>query len=88
MVALARAVAVDARVVIMDEPTSSLEPREVETLFGVIGVLRERGIAVVYVSHRLDELYRICDRVTVLRDGRRRAHRAGSPDWTGCGSSR
>ncbi|MDI3420071.1 sugar ABC transporter ATP-binding protein [Streptomyces luteolus] len=70
MVALARAVAVDARVVIMDEPTSSLEPREVRTLFGVIRMLRERGIAVVYVSHRLDELYEVCDAVTVLRDGR------------------
>jgi len=70
MIALARAVSVDARVVVMDEPTSSLEPREVETLFGVVGRLRERGIAVIYVSHRLDELYRICDRVTVLRDGR------------------
>ncbi|MFE3145468.1 sugar ABC transporter ATP-binding protein [Streptomyces sp. NPDC059218] len=70
MVALARAVSVDARVVIMDEPTSSLEPREVETLFRVIGDLRGQGIAVLYVSHRMDELYRICDRVTVLRDGR------------------
>jgi ribose transport system ATP-binding protein len=70
MVALARAVAVDARVVIMDEPTSSLEPREVKTLFGVIRMLRERGVAVVYVSHRMDELYEICDTVTVLRDGR------------------
>ncbi|MFI0421442.1 sugar ABC transporter ATP-binding protein [Spongiactinospora sp. 9N601] len=70
MVALARAVSVEARVVIMDEPTSSLEPREVDTLFGVIGGLREQGIAVVYVSHRLEELYRICDTVTVLRDGR------------------
>ncbi|MFC6063837.1 sugar ABC transporter ATP-binding protein [Streptomyces ochraceiscleroticus] len=70
MVALARAVSVDARVVIMDEPTSSLEPREVRTLFGVIRMLRERGIAVVYVSHRLEELYEICDAVTVLRDGR------------------
>jgi ribose transport system ATP-binding protein len=70
MVALARAVSVDARVVIMDEPTSSLEPREVETLFGVIRRLRDSGIAVLYVSHRLDELYQVCDRVTVLRDGR------------------
>jgi monosaccharide-transporting ATPase len=70
MVALARAVSVDAKVVIMDEPTSSLEPREVRTLFGVIRMLRERGIAVVYVSHRLDELYEVCDAVTVLRDGR------------------
>ncbi|BCB76138.1 sugar ABC transporter ATP-binding protein [Phytohabitans flavus] len=70
MVALARAVSIDARVVIMDEPTSALEPREVDTLFGVISDLRAQGIAVVYVSHRLEELYRICDRVTVLRDGR------------------
>ncbi|MGW5655122.1 sugar ABC transporter ATP-binding protein [Streptomyces humi] len=70
MVALARAVAVDARVVIMDEPTSSLEPREVHTLFEVIRMLRDRGVAVVYVSHRMDELYELCDRITVLRDGR------------------
>jgi monosaccharide-transporting ATPase len=70
MVALARAVSVDARVVIMDEPTSSLEPREVETLLAIIGRLREQGIAVIYVSHRMDELYRISDRVTVLRDGK------------------
>ncbi|QEU90068.1 sugar ABC transporter ATP-binding protein [Streptomyces kanamyceticus] len=70
MVALARAASVDARVVVMDEPTSSLEPREVRTLFGVIRTLRERGIAVIYVSHRLDELYEICDTVTVLRDGK------------------
>lgn len=70
MVALARAVSVRAQAVIMDEPTSSLEPREVETLFRVIENLRGQGIAVLYVSHRMDELYRICDRVTVLRDGR------------------
>jgi galactofuranose transport system ATP-binding protein len=70
MVAIARAVSVDARVVIMDEPTSSLEAREVETLFGVIRQLRADGIGVVYVSHRMDELYEICDAVTVLRDGK------------------
>jgi ribose transport system ATP-binding protein len=70
MVALVRAVSTDADVVIMDEPTSSLEPREVETLFSVVERLREKGIAVVYVSHRMDELYRICDQVTVLRDGK------------------
>ena len=69
MVAIARAVQLDARVVIMDEPTSSLEAREVETLFGVIRRLRDAGIAIVYVSHRLDELYQICDRVTIMRDG-------------------
>ncbi|MBM0256395.1 sugar ABC transporter ATP-binding protein [Micromonospora sp. 4G55] len=70
MVALARAVAVDAKVLVMDEPTSSLEPREVQTLFRLVRRLSARGIAVVYVSHRLDELYQLCDRVTVLRDGR------------------
>jgi len=70
MVALARAVSTEADVVIMDEPTSSLEPREVETLFSVVERLHAQGIAILYVSHRLDELYRICDRVTVLRDGR------------------
>ncbi|MCT2587837.1 sugar ABC transporter ATP-binding protein [Actinophytocola gossypii] len=70
MVAVARAAATEARVVILDEPTSSLEPREVDTLFAIIERLRADGVAVLYVSHRLDELYRICDRVTVLRDGR------------------
>ncbi|MCO8273434.1 sugar ABC transporter ATP-binding protein [Actinoplanes sp. TRM 88003] len=70
MVALARAVMIDAKVVIMDEPTSSLEPREVQTLFGVIRDLHARGIGIVYVSHRLDELYQICDAVTILRDGK------------------
>ncbi|RZS89960.1 monosaccharide ABC transporter ATP-binding protein (CUT2 family) [Motilibacter rhizosphaerae] len=70
MVALARAVSTDARVVVMDEPTSSLEPREVETLFSVIQLLNERGVAVLYVSHKMDELYRICRQVTVMRDGR------------------
>ena len=70
MVALGRAVMIDAKVVVMDEPTSSLEPREVETLFGVIRDLHRRGIGIVYVSHRMDELYRICDAVTILRDGK------------------
>jgi galactofuranose transport system ATP-binding protein len=70
MVALARAVSAEARVVIMDEPTSALEPREVDTLLGVILGLRAHGISVIYVSHRLEELYRACDRVTVLRDGK------------------
>ena len=70
MVAIARAVSIDARAVIMDEPTSSLEAKEVQTLFGVIRQLREGGIGVVYVSHRMDELYEICDSVTVLRDGK------------------
>lgn len=70
MVAIARAISADHRVVIMDEPTSSLEPREVERLLEVVDLLRRDAVAVVYVSHRLDEVDRICDRVTVLRDGR------------------
>jgi ribose transport system ATP-binding protein len=70
MVAIARAVDTEARVVIMDEPTSSLEPREVDTLFGVIRQLHAQHLGVVYVSHKMDELYQICDGVTVLRDGR------------------
>ena len=70
MVAVARAVSADAGVVIMDEPTSSLEPREVDKLLAVVGLLKEQGVAIVYVSHKLDEIFRACDKVTVLRDGR------------------
>jgi len=70
MVAVARAVSTEADTVIMDEPTSSLETREVETLFRLVERLRQQGTAILYVSHRLDELFRLCDRVTVLRDGR------------------
>ncbi|MDQ1709395.1 MAG: galactofuranose transport system ATP-binding protein, partial [Frankiaceae bacterium] len=64
MVAIARAVQIDARVVIMDEPTSSLEPREVERLFSVIELLRGKGVGILYVSHKLDEVFRMCDTVT------------------------
>ncbi|MGV8972401.1 MAG: sugar ABC transporter ATP-binding protein [Rhodoglobus sp.] len=71
MVSVARAVALNADVVIMDEPTSSLESREVDTLFRIIDRLKSAGVGIIYVSHRLDELYRICDTVTVLRDGNR-----------------
>jgi galactofuranose transport system ATP-binding protein len=69
LIAIARAVSTEARVVIMDEPASGLEPPEVDTLFDVIRGLYERDVAVIYVSHRLDELYQICNRITVLRDG-------------------
>jgi monosaccharide-transporting ATPase len=70
MVAIARAIEADASVVIMDEPTSSLEPREVDRLLEVVALLKEQGVAVVYVSHKLDEIFRACDTVTVLRDGK------------------
>ena len=70
MVAIARAIAFKAALVVMDEPTSSLSDAEVQVLFGVVRQLRAEGVAVVFVSHKLDELYAVCDRVTVLRDGR------------------
>src|SRR5436309_6736925 len=69
MVAIARAVSVDARLVIMDESTSSLDEHEVETLFSIVRRLKEAGRSVLFVSHRLDELFAVCDRVTVMRDG-------------------
>ncbi len=71
MIAIVRAVSTDAKVVILDEPTSSLEPNEVEQLFDIIRMLRDDGVALLYVSHDLDEIFQICDRVTVLRDGKR-----------------
>jgi monosaccharide-transporting ATPase len=70
MVAIARAIGFEAKLVIMDEPTSSLDEREVEVLFGVIRQLKEAGVSVIFVSHKLDELYAVCDRVTIMRDGR------------------
>ncbi len=70
LIAIARAVDVDARVLILDEPTSSLDKDEVETLYGVIERLRDAGTAVVFVSHFLDQVYRISDRMTILRNGR------------------
>jgi ABC-type sugar transport system ATPase subunit len=70
MVEIARALAHEARIVVMDEPTSSLTPNEVALLFGVIRRLTSLGIAVVYVTHKLDEVFEIADTVTVLRDGR------------------
>jgi ribose transport system ATP-binding protein len=70
MVAIARAIGFEAKLVIMDEPTSSLDEREVEVLFGVIRQLKAAGVSVIFVSHKLDELYAVCDRVTIMRDGR------------------
>ena len=69
MVAIARAIGFSAKLVIMDEPTSSLDDREVESLFRVIGQLKRDGVSTVFVSHKLDELYVVCDRVTIMRDG-------------------
>jgi galactofuranose transport system ATP-binding protein len=70
MVAIARGVSFGAKVVVLDEPTSSLTEHEVTILYEVIRRLKAEGVGVVYISHRFDELYTVCDRVTVLRDGR------------------
>lgn len=69
LVEIARAIAADARVIVFDEPTSSLTRHDVERLFTVIDKIRARGIAVIYISHFLEEVRRVCERYTVLRDG-------------------
>jgi ribose transport system ATP-binding protein len=66
---IAKALAMDAKILIMDEPTASLATVEAEALFALIRRLKERGVSIVYISHRMEEIYRICDRITVLRDG-------------------
>ncbi|MBI4941809.1 MAG: sugar ABC transporter ATP-binding protein [Actinobacteria bacterium] len=70
LVAIARAVSTDVRVLVLDEPTSSLDADECAELFRVVRRLRDRGAAILFVSHFLDQVYELCDRVTVLRDGR------------------
>jgi ABC-type sugar transport system ATPase subunit len=70
MVEVAKALSLDASIIIMDEPTSSLTSTEVKRLFEIVLRLRDRGVAIVFVSHRLDEVFQICDRVHILRDGR------------------
>ena len=70
MVEIARALGADARVLILDEPTASLTTREVEALLDLVRRLRAQGVGIVYISHRLDEVLAVADRITVLRDGR------------------
>ncbi len=70
LVAIARALAAEADVLVLDEPTASLPADEVQRMFAVLGDLRNRGVGMIYVSHRLDEIFRIADRVAVLRDGK------------------
>lgn len=69
MVAIARAISTKAKLVIMDEPTSSLDSKEVRILFNIISKLKDKGISVIFISHRLDEIYEICDRMTIFKDG-------------------
>ncbi|MCB8820843.1 galactofuranose ABC transporter, ATP-binding protein YtfR [Microvirga rosea] len=70
IVAIARAVDLSAKVLILDEPTASLDTQEVETLFRILNGLKQRGIGIVFVTHFLDQVYGLCDRVTILRNGR------------------
>ncbi len=70
MVAIARAVDMECKVLILDEPTSSLDESEVETLFGLMRDLKARGVGIIFVTHFLDQVYAVSDRITVLRDGR------------------
>ncbi|MBQ7944631.1 MAG: sugar ABC transporter ATP-binding protein [Lachnospiraceae bacterium] len=70
MVAIARAVDMDCKVLILDEPTSSLDDNEVQKLFKLMRELRERGVGIIFVTHFLDQVYEVCDKITVLRDGR------------------
>ena len=70
MVAIARAVDMDCRVLILDEPTSSLDESEVSKLFNLMRRLREKGVGIIFVTHFLDQVYEVCDRITILRDGK------------------
>jgi ABC-type sugar transport system, ATPase component len=70
LVAISRAMVTDSRVLVLDEPTSSLDRGEVEQLFGVVRGLRDRGVAILFVSHFLDQVYELADRITVLRNGK------------------
>ena len=69
LIAIARAITFDSKVIIMDEPTAALSSSEVEMLYGIIRMLRSKGVAIVYISHKLDEVFNVADRITVLRDG-------------------
>jgi len=70
MIEIAKALLTDTKVIIMDEPTSALTEREIQKLFEVIQSLKKEGVSIVYISHRMEEIFEICDRITVMRDGR------------------
>lgn len=69
MIEIAKALMTNAEVIIMDEPTSALTEREIDTLFKVIQKLKKQGVSFIYISHRMEEIFRLCDRITILRDG-------------------
>lgn len=69
MVSIVRAVSRDCKLIILDEPTSSFDTKEVKTLFSLVRQLKEKGVAFIFITHRMEEIYQICDRITVLKDG-------------------
>jgi ribose transport system ATP-binding protein len=71
MIMIARAISYDAKILVMDEPTAALVDKDVENLFRIVKDLKKAGITIIYISHRIDEIFQIADRVTVLRDGRK-----------------
>ena len=70
MLEIAKAVSYDAKIIVMDEPTSSLTENEVEHLFRIIDMLKKRGVSIIYISHKMEEILRISDDVTIMRDGK------------------
>lgn len=70
MIEIAKALMTDAKVIIMDEPTAALTEREINKLFDIISSLKKEGVSIVYISHRMEEIFTICDRITVMRDGK------------------
>ncbi len=70
MIEIAKALHVNAEILVMDEPTASLTDQDIDVLFDIVKRLKEKGVSIVYISHRLEEVYEICDRLTVLRDGK------------------
>lgn len=76
VIEIAKCISTKAKIIVMDEPTSSLTDEEVKILFKLIGKLKSQGIGVIYISHRMDEIFSICDRVTVIRDGKSVGDRA------------
>ncbi len=70
MIEIAKALHLNAEILVMDEPTAALTDHDIDTLFDIVLRLKEKGVTIIYISHRLEEIYRICDRVTVMRDGK------------------
>lgn len=80
LVEIARAISRESRILLLDEPTASISPHETQTLFSVIRALRTRGVAIIFVSHKLEEVFELCDHVAVLRDGRNAGPQAAITD--------